>query len=110
MANPLVVVVLGLIAITEWQEDMRIKDIATVDIALLTDDVPPNAFADNGYMAYLKMKTVAKPEVEEKKRKTRKFSHEKSCALGICSDRVLSDSSFGYRSPRAKPQSKNSRE
>jgi len=64
---PLAVVVLGLIAIVEWQEDLRIKDIATVDIALLTDDVPPSAFADNGYMAYLKMKTLAKPEPEEKK-------------------------------------------
>jgi hypothetical protein len=63
---PLAVVVLGLIAIVEWQEDLRIKDIATVDIALLTDDVPPSAFADNGYMAYLKMKTLAKPEPEEK--------------------------------------------
>jgi len=64
---PLAVVVLGLIAIVEWQEDLRIKDIATVDIALLTDDVPPSAFADNGYMAYLKMKTLAKPEPEEQK-------------------------------------------
>lgn len=64
---PLAAVVFGIIAISEWQEDLRIKDIATVDIALLTDDVPPNAFADNGYMAYLKLKTVAKPRVEEKK-------------------------------------------
>lgn len=64
---PLAIVVVGLIAITEWQEDLRIKDIATVDIALLTDDVPPTAFADNGYMAYLKMKVLAKPEPEEKK-------------------------------------------
>lgn len=64
---PVSVVVLGLIAITEWQEDLRINDIANVDIALLTDDVPPDAFVDNGFMAFLKLKTLAKPEADEKK-------------------------------------------
>ena len=64
---PVTVVVLGLIAITEWQEDLRINDIANVDIALLTDDVPPDAFVDNGFMAFLKLKTLAKPETDNKK-------------------------------------------
>ncbi|BEI35691.1 MULTISPECIES: DUF3619 family protein [unclassified Polynucleobacter] len=64
---PITVVVLGLIAITEWQEDLRINDIANVDIALLTDDVPPDAFVDNGFMAFLKLKTLAKPETDDKK-------------------------------------------
>ena len=59
---PIAIVVFGLIAIAEWQEDQRIKDIANVDIALLTDDVPPDAFVDNGFMAYLKLKTSAKPQ------------------------------------------------
>jgi hypothetical protein len=59
---PITVVAFGLIAIAEWQEDQRIKDIANVDIALLTDDVPPDAFVDNGFMAYLKLKTSAKPQ------------------------------------------------
>jgi hypothetical protein len=63
---PVTVVVLGLIAITEWQEDLRINDIANVDIALLTDDVPPDAFVDNGFMAFLKLKTLAKPEADDK--------------------------------------------
>ncbi len=70
---PLAVVVFGLIAITEWQEDLRIKDIATVDIALLTDDVPPDAFMDNGFMAFLKLKTVAQPQAEEKKTEDEKI-------------------------------------
>ncbi len=64
---PIAVVMFGLIAITKWQEDLRIQDIAIVDIALLTDDVPPDAFMDNGFMAFLKLKTVTKPEVDEKK-------------------------------------------
>ncbi len=64
---PIAVVVFGLVAISEWQEDQRIKDIANVDIALLTDDVPPDAFVDNGFMAYLKLKTSTKPQVEQTK-------------------------------------------
>ena len=70
---PVTVVVLGLIAITEWQEDLRINDIANVDIALLTDDVPPDAFVDNGFMAFLKLKTLAKPEADEKKSEDEKI-------------------------------------
>lgn len=70
---PVTVVVLGLIAITEWQEDLRINDIANVDIALLTDDVPPDAFVDNGFMAFLKLKTLAKPEADDKKSEDEKI-------------------------------------
>ncbi len=51
---PLVVLVFGLIGIAQWQEDSRINDIAEVDAALLSDDVPPDAYADSGFMAFLK--------------------------------------------------------
>ena len=51
---PLIVVVFGLIAIAQWQQESRINDIAEVDAALLTDDVPPDAYADSGFMAFLK--------------------------------------------------------
>ena len=51
---PLAVLVFGLIGIAQWQDDSRIKDIAEVDAALLTDDVPPDAYADKGFMAFLK--------------------------------------------------------
>ena len=51
---PLVVLVFGLIGIAQWQEDSRINDIAEVDAALLTDDVPPDAYADSGFMGFLK--------------------------------------------------------
>jgi hypothetical protein len=51
---PVVVVVFGLIGIAQWQDDSRIHDIAEVDAALLTDDVPPDAYADSGFMAFLK--------------------------------------------------------
>ena len=53
-AAPLAVLVFGLIGIAQWQDDSRIYDIAEVDAALLTDDVPPDAYADSGFMAFLK--------------------------------------------------------
>ena len=51
---PLIVLVFGLIGIAQWQNDSRITDIAEVDAALLTDDVPPDAYADSGFLAFLK--------------------------------------------------------
>jgi len=51
---PLVVLVFGLMAIAQWQNDSRINDIAEVDAALLSDDVPPDAYADSGFLAFLK--------------------------------------------------------
>ena len=51
---PLVVLVFGLIGIAQWQQDSRINDIAELDVALLTDDVPPDAYADSGFMGFLK--------------------------------------------------------
>lgn len=51
---PLAVLVFGLIGIAQWQDDSRINDIAEVDAALLTDDVPPDAYTDNGFIAFLK--------------------------------------------------------
>ena len=51
---PLVVLVFGLIGISQWQQDSRINDIAELDVALLTDDVPPDAYADNGFIGFLK--------------------------------------------------------
>ena len=51
---PLAVLVFGLIGIAQWQDDSRINDIAEVDAALLTDDVPPDAYADSGFIAFLK--------------------------------------------------------
>ena len=51
---PMVVLIFGLIGIAQWQDDSRINDIAEVDAALLTDDVPPDAYADSGFMQFLK--------------------------------------------------------
>jgi hypothetical protein len=61
---PFIVLALGLFAIAEWQQDARINDIAAVDIALLSDDVPPDAYMDSGFLAFLKLSSHAKRELE----------------------------------------------
>ena len=59
---PLAVLVFGLIGIAQWQEDSRIQDIAEIDAALLTDDVPPDAYADSGFMQFLKNGLIVTPD------------------------------------------------
>jgi hypothetical protein len=61
---PFIVLAMGLLAIAEWQQDARINDIAAVDIALLSDDVPPDAYMDSGFLAFLKLSSHAKRELE----------------------------------------------
>ena len=51
---PLVALVAGLISISVWQEDQRFKELAEVDAALLTDDLPPAAYTDPGFAQFLK--------------------------------------------------------
>ena len=61
---PFIVLAMGLLAIAEWQQDARINDIAAVDIALLSDDVPPDAYMDSGFLAFLKLSSHARRELE----------------------------------------------
>ncbi|RZL95011.1 MAG: DUF3619 family protein [Variovorax sp.] len=51
---PLVALVVGLVAISVLQEENRANDLAEVDTALLTDDLPPAAFTDPGFAQFLK--------------------------------------------------------
>ena len=44
----------GLIAINVIQDDDRTSELAEVDAALLTDDLPPDAYADPGFVQFLK--------------------------------------------------------
>ena len=52
---PLLALVAGLFAINHFQAEMRAKDVAEIDSALLTDDLPPAAYADQGFGQYLKL-------------------------------------------------------
>ncbi|MFC6280647.1 MULTISPECIES: DUF3619 family protein [Polaromonas] len=51
---PLVALVVGLLAINSIQNDNRAQEVAEVDAALLTDELPPAAFADPGFVQFLK--------------------------------------------------------
>lgn len=50
---PLIALVAGLLAINSFQSDNRAQELAEVDAALLTDALPPEAFADPGFVQFL---------------------------------------------------------
>jgi hypothetical protein len=53
-ALPLVALVAGLVTIHVVQNENRLRELAEVDTDLLTDDLPPSAYTDPGFIEYLK--------------------------------------------------------
>lgn len=53
-AVPLMALVVGLVVINTAQDERSANDVAEVDAALLTDDLPPAAYADPGFVQFLK--------------------------------------------------------
>ena len=51
---PLIALVVGLLTINAVQVDNRAQEVAEVDAALLIDELPPAAFADPGFVQFLK--------------------------------------------------------
>jgi len=51
---PLLALAAGLVLIHTIQTDDRASELAEVDTALLTDDLPPAAYADPGFVQFLK--------------------------------------------------------
>lgn len=51
---PLLALVAGLIAIQMLDNDNRAKELAEIDSAILTDDLPPVAYTDPGFAQFLK--------------------------------------------------------
>jgi hypothetical protein len=51
---PLLGLVAGLILINEFHNDQSALELAEIDSALLTDDLPPNAYTDPSFLDYLK--------------------------------------------------------
>lgn len=52
---PIVMLAAGLLAIDDWYEHAQIRAAAEVDVALLADDLPVNAYSDPGFAEFLKM-------------------------------------------------------
>jgi len=51
---PLLALIAGLVAIQVFGTDQIAKDMAEIDSAILTDDLPPDAYADPGFAQFLK--------------------------------------------------------
>ncbi len=58
---PLLALWMGLIMIDAIQGDERAKDLAEIDAAILTDDLPPTAYADPGFAHFLKLNISRAP-------------------------------------------------
>lgn len=56
-AVPLMALVVGLVLINIAQDESSMNDLTEVDAALLTDDLPPAAYADPGFVQFLKTST-----------------------------------------------------
>lgn len=52
---PLLALVAGLIAVHLMETDNRARELAEIDAAILTDDLPPSAYADSGFTQFLKL-------------------------------------------------------
>jgi hypothetical protein len=51
---PTALLVVGLMAIYNWQQDQRAADIEELDAQLLTDDLPIDAYLDRGFETWLR--------------------------------------------------------
>ncbi len=54
MVLPIIVLVAGLVLVSQWNEVLRTREVADLDTAVLLDDVPISAYADNGFGVFLK--------------------------------------------------------
>ncbi len=53
-AIPVLALLGGLFLIQDWQDNAQISVAAEIDAALLSDDLPPTAYSDAGFVEYLK--------------------------------------------------------
>ncbi|MFZ6639735.1 DUF3619 family protein [Undibacterium sp. TC4M20W] len=53
LALPLLVLVVGLLGIYEYEQQQNINELADIDTAVLVDELPPAAYVDTGFSAYL---------------------------------------------------------
>jgi len=53
-ALALLVLVAGMVAISDFQDELRAVELAEIDAELLTDELPPSAYTDPGFAQYLR--------------------------------------------------------
>ncbi|MBI3374454.1 MAG: DUF3619 family protein [Betaproteobacteria bacterium] len=54
---PAAVLVFGLVAIWGWQQNARVAEVEEIDVQLLTDELPLEAYLDKGFEAWLKKRS-----------------------------------------------------
>jgi hypothetical protein len=57
LAAPLLALLIGFVAIYQWQHEQRISQLADIDFAVLLDEAPIDAYADKGFGALLQTGT-----------------------------------------------------
>lgn len=55
---PIAVLVIGLVAIYGWQQNVRLAELEEVDAQLLSDDLPIDAYLDRGFQNWLKKRAA----------------------------------------------------
>ena len=60
-AGLLLVLTAGLMVINVIQDDMGAQELADIDTAILTDDLPPAAYVDAGFAQFLKISNRQEP-------------------------------------------------
>lgn len=53
VAVPLLVLVAGMVGLYQYEEQQRIAEVAELDAAVLSDELPLSAYLDHGFNAYL---------------------------------------------------------
>ena len=51
---PMAILILGLIAVNQWRDSQLAAEIEEIDTAVLTSDLPIDAYLDKGFDAWLK--------------------------------------------------------
>lgn len=59
---PLLALLAGLVALQIQGDDSLTEELAAIDVAILTDDLPPDAYADPGFAQFLKSRLQARKD------------------------------------------------
>lgn len=62
---PLLALAVSLFAVNMIISDERDNELAEIDTALLTDDLPPHAYTDPGFVQFLKMPVLERSESKD---------------------------------------------
>jgi hypothetical protein len=59
---PLLLMVAGMVGVYQYEHEQRIAELAELDAAVLSDDLPLTAYTDHGFNAYLAQQQQQQPQ------------------------------------------------